>query len=185
MQTRRLGNSEFSSSAIAFGCWEMGGTFGHIDDSEVVEAIHRAIDLGVTTFDTAHAYGFDSSLMNWGGAGRSEEVLGKALGSRRREVNVVTKGGVPTRQGQIWPRDARYAEIIKDAEESLKALNTDYIDLYLIHWPDPKVPLEEIMRALNDLLQAGKVLYVGVSNFPAAKLREAHSYAPIIANQVG
>jgi aryl-alcohol dehydrogenase-like predicted oxidoreductase len=163
----------------------MGGTFGDVDDSDIVEAIHGAIDLGVTTFDTAHVYGFDGGLKNWGGGGRSEELLGKALGPRRGEVNVVTKGGVPTRQDQVFPRDGRYAEIVKDAEESLKALNTDYIDLYLLHWPDNNVPLEESMQALNDLLDTGKVRYIGVSNFPAAKLREAHSYAPIIANQVG
>ena len=185
MQKRRLGDSDLTSSAIAFGCWEIGGTFGHIDDSEIVKAIHRAIDLGVTTFDTAHVYGFDGGLQNWDGVGRSEQVLGKALGSRRSDVTVVTKGGVPTRQGQVWPRDGRYNEVIKDAEASLTALNTDYIDLYLLHWPDPKVTIEESMRALNDLLETDKVRYVGVSNFPAAKLREARSYTPIVANQVG
>src|SRR5262249_54816821 len=156
MQTRRMGSSDFQSSAIAFGCWEMGGTFGHIDDTEVVEAIHRAIDLGVTLFDTAHVYGFDGGLKNWEGAGRSEQVLGKALGRRRTEVQIVTKGGVPTRQDQVFPRDGRYDQIIKDAEASLRALNTDYVDLYLLHWPDPNISIEESMRALSDLHQSGK-----------------------------
>ncbi len=185
MQTRRMGASDLETSAIGFGCWELGGTFGHIDDTEIVNAIQCAIDLGVTLFDSAHVYGFDSGMKNWNGAGRSEEVLGKALGARRADVHVVTKGGVPTRPGQVFPRDGRYAEVLKDAEASLKALGTDYVDLYLMHWPDKNVPIEEMMRALNDLLQAGKARYVGVSNFPSAKLREARQYAPIVANQVG
>jgi aryl-alcohol dehydrogenase-like predicted oxidoreductase len=185
MQTRRMGDSDLETSAIGFGCWEMGGTFGDFDDTDVINAIHRAIDLGVTLFDTAHVYGFNSDLDQPEGAGRSEELLGRALSSHRQDVLVVTKGGVPTRTGQNFPRDGRYPEVIRDCEESLRALQTDYIDLYLMHWPDSKVPIEEMMRALSDLLAAGKVRNVGVSNFRAAQLREARQYAPIIANQVG
>jgi len=185
MQTRCIGDSDFETSTIGFGCWEMGGTFGYFDDTEIVQAIHRAVDLGVTLFDTAHVYGFNSNLDQPEGAGRSEELLGRALGARRKNVLVVTKGGVPTRTGQNFPRDGRYDEVIKDCDDSLRALNTDYIDLYLMHWPDKHVLIEEMMRALNDLLSTGKVRNIGVSNFPSARLREARQHAPIIANQVG
>jgi aryl-alcohol dehydrogenase-like predicted oxidoreductase len=190
MQYRRMGNSDLTVSAIGFGCWEMGGTYGSFDEREVIAAIHRAIDLGVTLFDTARVYGFDpvranNDLTQASGAGRSEELLARALGPRRKDVLVVTKGGLPTRPGQPPARDSRYASVIEDCELSLRALQTDYIDLYLIHWPDPKVPFEEPMRALNDLVAAGKVRRVGVSNFSAAQLREARAHAPIITNQVG
>ena len=184
MHYRTMGNSDLTVSAIGFGCWEMGGTYGAIDAAEVTDAIQRAIDLGITLFDTARVYGYDTSL-GIGVAGRSEELLGRALGPRRQEVLVVTKGGLPTRAGQKSRRDSRYAEVMTDCELSLRALATDYIDLYLIHWPDPETPMDEPMRALNDLLAAGKVRYVGVSNFSADQLREAKALAPIITNQVG
>lgn len=184
MHYRRMGASDFSVSAIGFGCWEMGGTYGSFDEAEVTAAIQRAIDLGVTLFDTARIYGYDPGL-GIGTAGRSEELLGRALGSRRGEVLVVTKGALPTRPGQKPRRDSRYAEVMQDCELSLRALGTDYVDLYLIHWPDPETPMEEPMRALNDLLAAGKVRYVGVSNFSAEQLRSAKALAPIITNQVG
>ena len=175
MQYRKMGNSDLVVSAIGFGCWEMGGNYGSIDDQEVAHAIRRALDLGVTLYDTARGYG----------AGRSEELLGRALGADRKNVIVVTKCGLPTRPGQKPRRDARYASIVEDCEQSLKSLGTDYIDLFLVHWPDVETPIEESMRALNDVRAAGKVRYVGVSNFSAAQIRECRQYAPIIANQVG
>jgi len=175
MEYRPMGKSDLVVSAIGFGCWEMGGSYGAIDDSEVTRAIRRAIELGVTLYDTARGYG----------AGRSEELLGRALGADRSKVIVVTKGALPTRPGQKPRRDARYESVITDCEESLKSLGTDYIDLYLIHWPDPETPIEESMRALNDLRRDGKVRYVGVSNFSAAQLQECRRTAPIITNQVG
>jgi aryl-alcohol dehydrogenase-like predicted oxidoreductase len=184
MKTNRIGNSDLKSSAIGFGCWELGGTYGTFDDKEIIEAIHRSIDLGVTLFDTAHVYGYDS-VNQPDGAGRSEQLLGRAIGARRKEVLIVTKGGNPTRPDQKRPRDGSYASVINDCELSLRALATDYIDLYLMHWPDPTVPWEETMRALNNLVTSGKVRYIGGSNYRAADLREARKYAPIIANQVG
>jgi aryl-alcohol dehydrogenase-like predicted oxidoreductase len=185
MHYRRMGNSDLTVSAIGFGCWEMGGTYGSFVEQEVIAAIHRAIDLGITLFDTARIYGFTMNLDQPFGAGRSEELLARALGPRRKDVLVVTKGGLPTRTGQPTGRDSRYQSIIDDCDASLRALQTDYIDLYLIHWPDVKVPFEEPMRALNDLVAAGKVRQIGVSNFSASQLREARAHAPIITNQVG
>lgn len=175
MEYRTMGTSDLRISAIGFGCWEMGGGYGSIDDQEVTRAIRRAIDLGVTLYDTARGYG----------AGRSEELLGWALGADRKNLIVVTKCALPTRPGQKPRRDARYASIIEDCEQSLKSLGTDYIDLFLVHWPDVETPIEESMRALNDLRAQGKVRYVGVSNFSAAQIRECREYAPIVANQVG
>ncbi|HEX5418202.1 MAG TPA: aldo/keto reductase [Chloroflexota bacterium] len=175
MEYRHMGNSDLVVSAIGFGCWEMGGSYGAIDDGEVTSAIRRALELGVTLYDTARGYG----------AGRSEELLGRALGADRSKVIVVTKGALPTRPGQKPRRDARYESVMTDCEESLKSLGTDYLDLYLIHWPDPETPMEEPMRALNDIQRAGKARYVGVSNFSAAQLRECRAIAPLVANQVG
>jgi hypothetical protein len=190
MQYRTMGDSDLMTSAIGFGCWEMGGTYGAFDEQEVIDAIHHAIDLGVTLFDTALIYGFDPVRIGWerdpaSGGGRSERLLAKALGPRRKDIIVVTKCGLPTRQDQKPRRDSRYASIMQDCEDSLRNLQTDYIDLYLVHWPDVETPFAEPMQALNELLAAGKVRYVGVSNFSADQLREVKALAPIIANQVG
>jgi aryl-alcohol dehydrogenase-like predicted oxidoreductase len=177
MQYRTMGASDLRISAIGFGCWEMGGNqYGAVDDSEETRAVHRAIDLGVTLFDTAAVYGH----------GHAEEVLGKALGARRKEIVLVTKGGLKCEQrgGPIW-RDDSYQSLVEDMDASLRRLGTDYVDLYLIHWPDGKTPIEEMMRALNEFLQNGKARYVGVSNFSAAQLRACKEHAPICANQVG
>lgn len=188
MEYRHMGTSDLEVSVIGFGCWEMGGGYGHFETSEVIAAIDRALDLGITLFDTARGYG----------TGASEELLGRGLGARRQEAIVVTKGALPTREGQMDDkptrpglprfnpnRDARYASVIADCEASLKSLGTDYVDLYLIHWPDPETAFEETARALQDLLAAGKARYVGVSNYEARQLREACGMAPLVANQVG
>ena len=106
MQHRSMGNSDLTVSAIGFGCWEMGGTYGAFDDSEVIAAIHRAIDLGVTLFDTALIYGFTFNLDQPSGAGNSEVLLARARGERPKDVQVVTKGGQPTRTGQPTRRDS-------------------------------------------------------------------------------
>lgn len=177
MQYRTMGASDLTVSAIGFGCWEMGGNqYGDVDDREETRAVHRAIDLGVTLFDTAAIYGH----------GHAEEVLGKALGARRKEIVLVTKGGLSWEVvgGPSW-RDSTRETILRDMDSSLKRLGTDYVDLYLIHWPDQKTPIEETMGALNDLVQAGKTRYIGVSNYSAAQLREAKRAADICANQVG
>src|SRR5688572_20055024 len=175
MQYRKMGSSDLEVSVIGFGCWEIGGRYGHFDEQEVIQAVHRAIELGVTLFDTALAYG----------AGKSEELLGRALGSKRKDVIVVTKGALPTRERQKPKRDARYASIMQDVEDSLRALKMDHVDLYLQHWPDPETPIEESMRALEEIRTLGKARYVGVSNFHPDMLVEAKNGAPIVTNQVG
>jgi aryl-alcohol dehydrogenase-like predicted oxidoreductase len=114
--------------------------------------------------------------------------LAKALGAHRKDTIVVTKGGLPTRQQQREERDrrdSRRASVLQDIEDSLRNLSTDYIDLYLIHWPDVETPFAETMATLNDIVKAGKARYIGVSNFSADQLRESRAVAPICANQVG
>jgi aryl-alcohol dehydrogenase-like predicted oxidoreductase len=175
MEYRSMGDSELNVSVVGFGCWEIGGQYGSFVEQDVIEAVGRALDLGVTLFDTALGYG----------AGKSEELLGRALGGRRKEAIVVTKGGLPTRPGQPQRRDGRYEALMADVDDSLRALKMEYVDLYLQHWPDPATPIEESMRALADIKRAGKARFVGVSNYHPSMLIEAKRYVPIIANQVG
>lgn len=177
MQYRTMGASDLTISAIGFGCWEMGGNqYGDVDDQEETHAVHRAIDLGVTLFDTAAIYGH----------GHSEEVLGGALGSRRNEIILVTKGGLSWDViGGPQRRDSSRAAILQGMDDSLRRLGTEYVDLYLIHWPDVQTPIDETMGTLDDLVRAGKTRYVGVSNYSAAQLREAKRTTNICANQVG
>lgn len=175
MKYRTMGDSDLEVSVIGFGAWEVGGSYGAFDEREFSDAVQRALDLGVTLFDTALAYG----------AGQSEALLGRALGSRRDRAIVVTKGGLPTRPDSKRPADGRYASIMQDIDVSLRALGMDYVDLYLQHWPDKDTPIEESMRALTDIQQAGKARYVGVSNYHPNDLRTAREHAPIVTNQVG
>ncbi len=163
-------------SAIGVGTWVVGGRgYGPADDAELSRLINHAIDRGVTLFDTAPAYG----------GGLAEELLGKALGSRRRDVLVVSKGGLTIDGGRITRRDSSLAALERDLEASLRRLSTDYVDFYLIHWPDRTVPIADAAAGIERLRASGKVRYVGVSNFRAAELREACGRAPIVANQIG
>ena len=162
MEYRPFGSTGLSVSAVGFGCWEIAGTYGRIDEAQFRLAVARALDAGINCFDTAEAYGM----------GISERALGQALGSRRQDVLVVTKFGVgypetPTR------RDASRARITASIEKSLKNLGTDHVDVYLVHWPDPATPLEETMQALDDVVRQGKVRYIGCSNFAAWQMVEA------------
>jgi aryl-alcohol dehydrogenase-like predicted oxidoreductase len=177
MRYRELGNTGLTVSAIGFGCWEMGNPdYGRSDDDEMVAAVHRAIELGVTLFDTAPNYGF----------GGSEEVLGRALGARRNDIILASKVGITWDPvSKTTKFDGRYSTIKHINEESLRRLGTDHLDLVLMHWPDPETPIAESMGALEDLRTEGKALHVGVSNFSAYELREARKDAPICANQVG
>lgn len=176
MEYRPFGKSGLQSSAIGFGCWEMSGLYGAFDNAEIVAAVHRAIDLGVTLFDTAPTYGF----------GQSEEILGQALGARRKDVVLVSKTAISwDPRSQTRKYDSRYTTVKTINEASLKRLGTDYLDLLLIHWPDADTPLAETMEALNDLVKEGKTRYVGVSNYTAFELEESRKTAPICANQVG
>src|SRR5271169_5595560 len=159
MEYRQFGKTDLKVSAIGFGCWEIGGTYGRIDESEFRRAVQAAIDNGITCFDTAEAYGM----------GVSEEALARALGGRRQDVSIVTKFGVgyeemPNR------RDSSRQRVMASIEKSLQRLQTDHVEVYLVHWPDPGTPLDETIRAVDDIVQQGKARYVGVSNFRLAQI---------------
>ena len=160
MRTITLGRSGLEVSRIAFGTWQLGGDWGPTDAKMATAAIRRAQERGVTLFDTAQAYGF----------GTSERLLGAALhGWPRDELVFATKGGLrPSGSGVV--RDLSAEGIRRGVEESLRALNSDYIDLYQIHWPDPTTPFMETAEVLAKLVADGKVLHIGVSNFNAEQM---------------
>ncbi len=167
-----LGMTDLKVSPIAFGTWQLGGEWGQFDEDEGVAAIRRARELGVNFFDTAQGYGF----------GASERLLGRALredlDNRREEVMVATKGGLRmTREGLV--RDASPAWLRSGVDDSLRALEIDYIDIYQVHWPDPKVPVSETAAALQGLVEEGKIHHVGVSNFDAAQIAEFAQMRPV------
>jgi aryl-alcohol dehydrogenase-like predicted oxidoreductase len=154
MEYRQLGRTDLQVSAIGFGCWEIGGTYGQIDTARFEQAVQRAIDVGINCFDTAEAYGF----------GASEQALAQALGERRQAVYLVTKFGVGYEDAPNR-RDSSRQRMMASIEKSLRNLRTDYVDVYLVHWPDVNTPFEETMRALDDIVQQGKARYIGISNF--------------------
>lgn len=174
MEYRMFGRTDMTLSVLGFGCWEMGGGYGDIRESEVVAAVNRAIDLGINCFDTAPAYG----------RGESERTLARALGPRRKDVLVVTKCGVGY-QDRPKGRDSRMVSIVASLEQSLRNLQTDYVDVLLIHWPDVNTPFEETMHALDSLVQQGKVRAVGVSNFTLDQLKECMKFRRVDVVQYG
>jgi len=167
VNTRLIGSLEVSE--VGLGCNNFARKIDQVSSTEVVLA---ALESGITFFDTADRYGYGD--LPFSGPGRSEEFLGKALGSHREEVVVATKFGLPMSDdpadgggGRNWIRRA--------CEHSLRRLGTTYIDLYMIHFPDPATPVEETLGALTELVRAGKVREVGCSNFTAGLLREAET----------
>src|SRR5438093_9753074 len=170
MRYVRLGKTELEVSASAFWTWAFGGDWGSFDAHESRAAIHHALDLGITLFDTAQAYGF----------GVSERLLADALWERvsRDEVQVATKGGLRM-QGRELVRDASARWIREGVESSLRSLRTDHIDLYQVHWPDLTTPAEETAGAPEDLVREGKVRHVGVSNYSAKQMDELARYGRV------
>jgi aryl-alcohol dehydrogenase-like predicted oxidoreductase len=164
-----LGKSGLDVSRIAFGTWQLGGDWGPTDTLAAMDAIRRAADHGVTFFDTAQAYGF----------GRSEQVLAAALRQLpRQEIVIATKGGLRP-EGAGIVRDASAGWIRQGVEASLRALGTDYVDLYQVHWPDPATPFEETADALAKLVADGKILHVGVSNFDVGQMEAFSATVPV------
>jgi aryl-alcohol dehydrogenase-like predicted oxidoreductase len=157
---RKLGRSGLSVSLVGLGCNNFGG---RIDLEASRKVVHRALDLGITLLDTADIYG------NRGG---SEECLGKILGDRRKDIVLASKFGMPmSDDGKKQGGSRRY--IMNAVEDSLRRLKTDWLDLYQIHQPDPSTPIEETMRALEELIRHGKVRYIGCSNFASWQVAEA------------
>jgi aryl-alcohol dehydrogenase-like predicted oxidoreductase len=160
MEYRNLGRSGLQVSVVGIGCNNFGG---RIDADQTAAVVNAALDQGINLFDTADVYG---------NRGMSEEYLGRALKGKRRDAIVASKFRAQMGEGPHWSGGSR--RYIMDAvEDSLRRLGTDYIDLYQIHSPDPTTPIEETLRALDDLVRQGKVRYIGHSNFSAAQTVEA------------
>jgi aryl-alcohol dehydrogenase-like predicted oxidoreductase len=164
MEQRPLGNSGISVSAVSIGTWAIGGAnWGAVNDEESVAAIQEAIDVGMTFIDTADIYG----------KGHSEEIVGKAIKGRRDQVVVATKVANRWNEaGEVWP-DCSYDYILEAVRASMERLQTDYIDAYIIHRPDPNTPIPETMRALDKLLNDGVVRAVGVSRYDREQIEQA------------
>lgn len=188
---RKLGTSDIEITPVTMGAWAIGGfMWGGTEEKESIEAIQAYIDNGVTAIDTAPIYGF----------GYSEELVGKAIKKYdRSKIQVLTKFGL------VWDREqgdfafegadnaghhkkvyryGGYDKAMSDVEESLKRLQTDYIDLIQLHWPDTTTPIDETMRAMEKMLQQGKVRAIGVCNYSAAQLKEAEQTVKLQSNQV-
>lgn len=161
------------ASRIALGTWAIGGAmWGGPDDANAARTIDQALDLGINVIDTAPVYGF----------GHSEEVIGRALEGKRDKVILATKVALNWQDGKVF-RDSRPARIAQEIEDSLRRLRTDHIDLYQVHWPDSKTPMEETARALEKLVKDGKVHALGVSNFSPAQMDEFRKFAPLATIQ--
>lgn len=191
MRYRKLEGTDLVLSVITFGAWAAGGwMWGKTERSDAVEAIRAAYGAGVTSIDTAPIYG----------QGTSEDIVGEAIrGIPRDKVQILTKFGMrwdlkmgdfafPSRNNEGKPIDIyKYAgkeSVIKECEDSLRRLGTDYIDLYQIHWPDSTTPVEETFEAVAKLIEQGKVRFAGVCNYSAALMAEAGKILPLASNQI-
>lgn len=194
MEYRKLGSSDLKLSAITYGAFAIGGTmWGGNEEKDSIESVQASIEHGVTTLDTAPFYGF----------GLSEEMIGKAIkGYDRTKIQLLTKFGLvwdgsnkgkgdfffdAEKDGVSVPvyKYAAKENVIKEVEESLRRLKTDYIDLLQIHWPDSTTPIAETMEALDLLIQQGKIRAAGVSNYDVEQITEAREKLNIASDQVG
>jgi aryl-alcohol dehydrogenase-like predicted oxidoreductase len=191
MEFRKIGNTDLELSVITFGAWAAGGwMWGGTERNEAIEAIQKSFDEGVTSIDTAPIYG----------QGDSEEIVAEAIAPLGRDkVQLITKFGMrwDLAQGTLAMKSKnnrgqdidiyKYAgreSIIKECEDSLRRLKTDYIDLYQIHWPDVTTPIQETFETVAELIKQGKVRYAGVCNYTAEQVAEASKYVNIVSDQV-
>jgi len=171
LERKSLGKTGESVAAIGLGTWNMGGRESpdYRDDERLIEAIRHAVELGMNHIDTAEMYA----------AGHAEELVGEAVKQfSRDEVFIATK---------VWPSNLRYEDVIRSCRRSLERLQLKYVDLYMVHWPNPRIPLQETMKAMEKLVKDGLVRYIGVSNFDVELLEEAMNALKreeIVANQV-
>ncbi|MGA2707939.1 MAG: aldo/keto reductase [Steroidobacteraceae bacterium] len=161
--------TELQVSRVALGTWAMGGwMWGGTDQRDAVATIRAALRQGINLIDTAPVYGF----------GISEEIVGAALAGMRKQAVITTKTGLEWRDGKIY-RNASRARILQEVDDSLRRLRTDYIDIYLVHWPDPLVPVEETAEAMRSLYEQGKIRAIGVSNFSVEQMEQFRKVAPL------
>ena len=163
-------------SRVALGTWAIGGwMWGGTDEQKAIAAIHRALDLGINIIDTAPVYGF----------GQSEEIVGKAIKQygNRDKIIIATKAGLAWENQHLY-RDSSRARIHKEIKDSLKRLQVDYIDIYQVHWPDVDHPISETAATLKELLDAGTIRAIGVSNYAEDQMAEFRKVAPLHVNQL-
>ena len=177
METIRIPSEKINIpvSRICLGTWAIGGwMWGGTDEEESIKTIHHAFDLGINMIDTAPVYGF----------GKSEEIVGKAMQQygKRDHIILATKVGLEWKDGKVFRNSSR-ERILKEIDDSLTRLKTNYIDLYQVHWPDPNVPIEETAEVLLSLLKQGKIRAIGVSNYSPQEMEKFLKITPIHTSQ--
>src|SRR6202049_1232623 len=171
MEHSAIAGTPLTVSRVAIGTWAIGGwMWGGTDETESISTIRAALDHGMNAIDTAPVYGF----------GRSEEIVGNAIakGRLRDKVVIATKVGLEWQGGKVF-RNASRDRIMREVEDSLRRLRTDYIDIYQVHWPDPLVAIEETAAAMQTLFRQGKIRAIGVSNFSVEQMERFRSVAPL------
>jgi aryl-alcohol dehydrogenase-like predicted oxidoreductase len=171
METTHVSGTSLEVSRVALGTWAIGGwMWGGTDDARSVATIREALEHGVNIIDTAPVYGF----------GHSEEIVGKALaeGKLRSRAVIASKVGLEWRDGGVFRNSSR-DRILREIDDSLRRLRTDVIDIYQVHWPDPKVPIEETAETMHMLLREGKIRAIGCSNFSVAEMDRFRQVAPL------
>jgi aryl-alcohol dehydrogenase-like predicted oxidoreductase len=173
LRRRMLGSQGLEVSELGLGCMGMSQSYGAFDDTESIATLHRALELGVTFFDTAEVYGPFTN----------EELVGRGLKGRWDKVEIATKFGFDIRDGKTVGVNSRPENIRTVADASLRRLGTDHIDLFYQHRVDPRVPMEDVAGAVGELVRAGKVRYFGLSEAGATNIRRAHAVHPVSALQ--
>jgi len=173
LEKRKLGSQGLEVSAIGLGCMGMSQSYGAADEDEAIATVHRALDLGVTLFDTAEVYG----------PFKNEELVGRALKGQRQKVIIATKFGMRIEDGKTTGLNSHPKHIKEAVEGSLKRLGVDYIDLLYQHRIDPNVPIEEVVGTMSTLVEQGKVRFLGLSEAGETNIRRAHATHPITALQ--
>lgn len=174
MSLRPIGQTDIHITPVAMGCWPIAGiTSIDVDEANSLATLEAAVDAGINFFDTAYVYGYN---------GESEQMIARALGHRRDDIVIATKGGLHWKDRK-QARDASPAALHRECDESLRRLQTDRVELYYLHAPDPAVPVSDSAGAFKELLEAGKILSVGVSNFSVEQLAEFAAVCPISAYQ--
>jgi len=171
MERSAIAGTSLKVSRVGIGTWAIGGwMWGGTDEAESISTIRAALDHGINVIDTAPVYGF----------GRSEEIVGRAIaeGRLRDRVVIATKVGLEWKDGSVY-RNASRSRIIREVEDSLRRLRTDYIDIYQVHWPDPLVSIEETAAAMQMLFKQGKIRAIGVSNFALEQIQRFRSVAAL------
>lgn len=174
LELRRLGSTDILITPVGMGCWPISGiTSVNVTEAESLATLEAALDAGINFFDTAYCYGYE---------GESERMIGRALGHRRGEIVIATKGGIHWEHGKQG-RDGSPATLKRECDESLRRLGTDRVELLYLHAPDPNVPIAESAGALRELLEAGKTRAVGLSNATVEQLAEFAAVCPLAAYQ--